>query len=81
MSLVLKMWITVNMECLTERELGFGITLQLENQNHYVIRTAATSGITNILKQHNGYHQKPKQTGETIQKYINRKTYIKDLVV
>ena len=59
MSLNLKMLIIVNMERLTERELGFGITLQLGNQNHCVRKIVATSGITSILKLRNAYHQKP----------------------
>ena len=63
----------------TERELGFGITLQLGNLENYVKRIVATSGIINILKQHNGYHRAPRKIGETIQQYINRKIYIKYL--
>ena len=69
------------MECLTENALGYGITLQLGNLNIYVKRIVATSGIINILKQRNGFHRTPRKNGETIQKYINRKTYIKYLVV
>ena len=68
------------MECLTERELGSGITLQLENREIYVSRIVEKSGIINILKLRRGYRQQPKQNGVTIQYFINRKTYIKDLV-
>ena len=79
MSLNLKMLIIVNMECLTENALGSGITLQLGNLENYVKRIVVTSGIINILKQHNGFHQAPRKNGETIQQYINRKIYIKYL--
>ena len=68
MSLNLKMLIIVNMECPTETELGFGITLQLGNQNHCVRKIVATLGIINILKLRNAYHQKLRQNGETIHK-------------
>ena len=67
------------MECLTERELGFGITLQLGNLENYVKRIVATSEIINILKLHNGYHQALRKNGVTIQQYISRKIYIKYL--
>ena len=63
----LKMLIILNMECLTENALGSGITLQLGNLEIYVKRIVATSGIINMLKQHNGYHRAPRKNGETIQ--------------
>ena len=81
MSLNLKMLITVSMECLTERELGFGIALQLGNLEIYVKRIVATSGIINILKLHNVCQVETMKNGETIQQYINRTTYIKYRVV
>ena len=83
MSLNSKMLITVNMECLTdliiENALGYGITLQLGNLENYVKRIVATSGIINILKLRRDCHRALRKIGETIQQYINRKTYIKYL--
>ena len=79
MSLNLKMLIIVNMDLIIERGLGYGITLQLGNLENYVQRIVATSGIINILKQHNGFHQALRKNGETIQQYISRKTYTKYL--
>ena len=67
MSLILKMQIIVNMECLTENALGSGITLQHGHLEIHVKRIVATSGIINILKQHNGYHRALRKNGETIQ--------------
>ena len=81
MSLNLKMLIIVNMECLTENALGSGITLQLGNLENYVKRIVATSGIINILKLRRDCQMETRKNGETIQQYINRKTYIKYLVI
>ena len=77
--LILKMLIIVNMDFIIERGLGYGITLQLGNLENYVKRIVATSGIINMLKLHNGYHQALRKIGETIQQYISRKTYTKYL--
>ena len=44
-------------------------------------RIVATSGIINILKLHRDCQMETRKNGETIQKYISRKTYIKYLVV
>ena len=79
MSLILKMLIIVNIECLTENALGSGITLQLGHLENYVKRIVVTSGIINILKQRRDCHRAPRKIGETIQQYINRKIYIKYL--
>ena len=66
MSLNLEMLIIVN-ECLTERELGFGITLQLGNLEIYVKRIVATPGIIHILKLRRDCQMETSKKGETIQ--------------
>ena len=59
----LKMLIVANMDLITAKELGSGLTLQLGNRDHYVIEIVEKSGIINILKQRNACHKKPKPTG------------------
>ena len=79
MSLNLKMLITVNMDLIIERGLGYGITLQLGNLENYVKRIVVTSGIINILKLRNVCQVETRNNGETIQQYISRKIYLKYL--
>ena len=63
MSLMLKMWITVSTECLTENALGSGINL-MWNPRDLCKRDCGNIRKINILKPRNGCQVETRKNGE-----------------